>query len=133
MISGGRTDGNMRVQRRLGTTRSFFVDQGVNPADLILEDRSRTTHENALECAKLLHERDVRQIILITDAKHMLRAKLCFEKEGFQVIPAPCNFVTAQFQNRWENYLPSPQGAARFQEAFHEWLGIVYYRLRGWL
>jgi uncharacterized SAM-binding protein YcdF (DUF218 family) len=133
LVSGGLPSGAPRGPRLAAAMRSFLIDQDVSPADVLIEDRSRTTRENAVECSKILHQRGRRQIVLVTDARHMLRAKLSFEKEGLEVTPAPCNFLTAQFQNRWENYLPSPGGAVRFQEAFHEWLGIAYYWLRGWV
>jgi len=61
------------------------------------------------------------------------RAELCFRKQGMDVIPAPCNHLTSSFRKRWQSYVPSPTGAVRFQEAFHEWLGIAYYWLRGWI
>ena len=100
---------------------------------LIVENRSSTTHENAVEGAKLLRARGLGRIVLITDAKHMKRAAACFRKEGLEVIPSPCNSFTSKFQNRWDDYLPSPNGAARFQEAVHEWVGLAYYALRGWI
>ena len=39
--------------------RDFLLAQGIDDADLIVEDRSRTTHENAVECRKLLDQRGI--------------------------------------------------------------------------
>jgi uncharacterized SAM-binding protein YcdF (DUF218 family) len=134
LVSGGQSDrASPRSPRMANVMRDFLLDQGVKPGDLLVENRSHNTHENALESAKILREKDLRRIILVTDAKHMVRALRCFRKTGLDVIPAPCNYASKNFQNRWEDFVPSPTGAAKFQEAFHEWLGLVYYWARGWI
>jgi uncharacterized SAM-binding protein YcdF (DUF218 family) len=133
LLSGGISEGAPHGPSLAETMRRFLVQLGVNSADLILEDRSRTTQENAVECAQILRARGVQRILLITDAKHLGRASRCFQRQGLEVVPSACNHYTVRFRNRLENYLPSPEGAGRFVEAFHEWLGIAYYKLRGWI
>jgi uncharacterized SAM-binding protein YcdF (DUF218 family) len=133
LVSGGIPEAPTHGPAMGRALQAFFLDQGVDRKDLIVESHSRTTYENAVESARLLREQGTRRVMLVTDARHMLRASLCFKKQGIHVVPAPCNYLTYQFRNRWENYWPSPSGAAQFQEAFHEWLGLVYYRARGWL
>ncbi|MBW7885258.1 MAG: YdcF family protein, partial [Caldilineaceae bacterium] len=59
---------------------------------LWLEPRSRNTHENAVETRKLLEPRGINRIVLVTSAMHMLRAVAIFEKQGFEVVPAPTDF-----------------------------------------
>jgi uncharacterized SAM-binding protein YcdF (DUF218 family) len=133
LVSGGMSENVPEGPRLAEVMLDFLLDQGVQRTDLILENLSRDTHENAVESSKLLRHRGIDRIVLITDARHMFRAARCFEKEGVQVTPAPCNYVTTKFRNRWTSYLPSINGAARFQEAFHEWLGLAYYWVRGWI
>jgi uncharacterized SAM-binding protein YcdF (DUF218 family) len=50
------------------------VEHGVKRADLIVEKGARSTHENALETRKLLERREIREVILVTEATHMRRA-----------------------------------------------------------
>ena len=133
LLSGGLAPEAPQGPTLAETMRRFFLRLGVRSQDLITEDRSLTTHENAAECAKILENRGVRRVVLVTDAKHLWRASLCFRKQGVEVIPSACNHYTARFRSRWDSYLPSPHGAARSLDAFHEWLGIVYYKLRGWI
>jgi uncharacterized SAM-binding protein YcdF (DUF218 family) len=132
LVSGGISEGAPEGPPLAEAMRVFFQERGVKAADLIVENRSLTTHENAVECARLLRERGIGRIVLITDAKHLWRSSLCFRKEGLEVVPSGCNAFTARFRNRLEDYVPSPQGAARFLDAFHEWVGVAYYKLRGW-
>lgn len=134
LVSGGLPGAAPPAARLAAALQTFFLDQGVEPGDLIVENRSRNTSENATYSARLIREHAPgRRVVLITDARHMLRATLCFRREGIDVAPAPVNFLTRQFRNRWESYLPTPSGAAQFQEAFQEWLALGYYWTRGWI
>lgn len=111
--------------------RDYLIELGVAPGDVVLEDRSTSTYENAVESSKLLKQRGIEQITLVTQANHMLRAAACFRRLGLQVIPAPCDFQANEFEWRMNRFLPSPSAARAVQEVWHEWLGIAWYRLHG--
>ncbi len=131
LLSGGKVNSAEDAPSLAEMMREFLVTQGVAEADLALEDRSTTTYENAAECDKLLRQRGIRQITLVTDAAHMLRAAGCFEKLGYVVTPAPCRYRAGRFEQRLQNYLPSPGAALGFQAVVHEWLGLAWYWWHG--
>ena len=133
LLSGGVSQGAPEGPPLADTMRTFFRQQGVPAVDLLVENHSSTTYENALECARILRPRGLSRVVLVTDARHMARASLCFARQGLQVFPSPCNSATERFRNRWEAYLPGPGGAGGFLDAFHEWVGLAYYKLRGWI
>lgn len=56
--------------------------------------RSRGTYDLSKRpgSKELLGERGIRRVVLVTEAVHMRRSASCFEKQGFEVIPAPCHF-----------------------------------------
>jgi uncharacterized SAM-binding protein YcdF (DUF218 family) len=54
-----------------------------------VEPRSRDTHENALESARILLPLGLRHVVLVTSAVHMRRAVGEFVAAGLDVIPAP--------------------------------------------
>ena len=98
---------------------------------LALETRSRSTWENAAFTAALLARHGIRQTYLVTHAWHMPRAMLAFRAAApaITVLPAPTGFVVPN--NRlWMNGLPSPRALYRVHLAFHEYLGLLYYRLK---
>lgn len=105
----------------------FLIQQGVAPGDLFVEDRSTTTYENAVECRKLLADRGVVRITLVTEALHMRRALGCFRKQGFAATPAPCHYRAAKYEHELQTYLPSPGAVRGIQAAAHEWLGLAWY------
>jgi uncharacterized SAM-binding protein YcdF (DUF218 family) len=111
--------------------RDFFLELGIPPSDLIVEDRSRTTYENAVETAKLLRQIGVRKVILVTDATHMARAVGVFRKQGIESIPSSSRYRATRYEFSVADLMPNPSAAQACQEAFQEWLGIVWYRLSG--
>lgn len=62
----------------------IFQFSGVNEDRLVLEDRSTTTLENVAFSAALLKERGALSVVVITDAYHLPRAKMCFRYLGFK-------------------------------------------------
>ncbi|HEY7314566.1 MAG TPA: YdcF family protein [Gemmataceae bacterium] len=111
--------------------RDFLARLGVPTDDVIVEDRSRTTWENAVESNKLLEQRGIRKVVLVTDAAHMFRAAGCFRKQGLEVVCCGCRYRATGFSLELRHFLPNPGGACGIQYAWHEWLGIGYYWLRG--
>lgn len=58
-------------------------DAGVEDAALILEDRSTTTFENVAFSAEMLRTRGLSRVLVVSDAYHLPRIKLCFRYLGF--------------------------------------------------
>ncbi len=94
------------------------------------EGRSRTTWENAAFSAPLLRDAGVRRIVLVTQAWHMPRARWCFERHGFEVLPAPVGFLGVANGRPWGGWLP--EGKALWQSGLllHEAGGLLVYPLR---
>lgn len=116
---------------------------GVPAGAITLERRSRNTYENAIETKKLLDAQGIERIILVTSAMHMPRAQAIFARQGFDVIPAATDFNVTQAE--WDYYFtpdpaiqvfnlfPSADALDWTMRAMKEYLGIIVYRLRGWL
>jgi uncharacterized SAM-binding protein YcdF (DUF218 family) len=67
------------------------------------------------------------QVILVTSAMHMRRAKVLFEEQGIEVIPAPCNFTVLihpddSFRLPW----PGSEGLVLWGMVMHEMAGMVF-------
>ncbi|HEV3339877.1 MAG TPA: YdcF family protein [Pirellulales bacterium] len=111
--------------------KELLCELGVAPDDVLVESGSTTTYENGIECRKLLFERGIERITLVTNASHMLRAARCFARLGFDVTPAPCDFDATTLNASLSSFLPSCESAAASSKAAHEWMGLVWYWLRG--
>jgi uncharacterized SAM-binding protein YcdF (DUF218 family) len=114
------------------------------PADAIwLDNQSQNTYENALFCARILKEKGITRVILVTSAMHMPRSVALFKKQGIEVIPAPVDFTVTQstwedlnsepFLARIVDLLPNTSSLGLTTNVMKEYFGILAYRLRGWL
>ncbi len=104
-----------------------FVD-GYGGTVTWMEKKSRTTAENARYSYTLLAQEDKTEIILITSALHMRRAKWSFEQAGFKVLPGPTHF-TELAPLHFNSFMPKAQGLLLSSMAIHEWLGYWYYQI----
>jgi uncharacterized SAM-binding protein YcdF (DUF218 family) len=91
-----------------------------------LETASRNTAENARFSAAILRRAGVGHVILFTDALHMRRARLEFERAGLAVTPGPTFYAEpAKFDPR--RLLPSVENLRRSHYALYEWLALARY------
>ncbi len=126
--SGGITRGVGTAEARI-YAEILRNEQGVKVDHL--EPRSRNTWENARYTAQLMKQLGIQKIILVTHAAHMPRAIYAFQRNGIQPIPAPTGFLSIPpEQHSWFHYLPNPQAMANSAYALHEYLGLVWYRLK---
>jgi uncharacterized SAM-binding protein YcdF (DUF218 family) len=133
VVCGGKIVPGVSTPPLANLMRDFLRDQGVDEGDIVVDERSQTTHENAVECRKLLGERRIGKVILITDAVHMFRALRSFRKQGIQAVPSACHHSATEFEWTVMDFLPSANAVRNHQRAFHEWLGCAWYWVRGYL
>lgn len=94
-----------------------------------LEDKSRTTRENASYSTRLLEQKEIDHALLVTQAWHMPRAVSVFESAGLKVTPAPTAFI-GRNQPGLIDFLPSSRGIDLSSKALHEMIGSIWYRIR---
>lgn len=111
--------------------RSLLETLGV-PANMIwVEGVSSSTHENALFGAEILRQHGVSRVALVVEAASMPRASACFQKLGIEILPAPSDF---RQWNGWANEWMPGWSAIRHNEIIlHESIGLLWYRMRGWI
>lgn len=94
-----------------------------------LEHESDNTAQNAQFSARMLQADGVHRILLVTDALHMPRAQAIFAHYGLQVVAAPTIFFSHERLTP-ADFVPQGEGLRRSHYAAHEWLGMLWYRLR---
>jgi uncharacterized SAM-binding protein YcdF (DUF218 family) len=110
-------------------SENLLARLGVDPARVYMENRPRTTSEDALYCAALLKPKPSERWLLVTSALHMPRAVGCFRAAGFQVEPYPVHFETRS-PNAFA-WFASSFALSHLDTAAKEWIGLVAYRLMG--
>ncbi|MBV6305092.1 YdcF family protein [Candidimonas humi] len=94
------------------------------------EGRSQNTAQNARYSWSLLHSQGIDTVVLVTSATHMPRALESFKRAGFRVIAAPTGFDTPPVMGLLD-YIPQMSGLGLSNTALHEWIGRLWYDLRG--
>ena len=75
------------------------IDAGVPAEACLLEQDSHSTRENARFTAKVLRERGITEVILVSDPYHLYRARWLFEREGLTVTTSPA--LEAERHRSW--------------------------------
>lgn len=114
--------------------RGELTKAGV-PADrIVLDTRSRNTREHAINIAPLLRERGIDRFVLVTSVTHIRRAQLAFEAQGLQPVPSVSGFRSeGEGRRHWPSWWPSAVDLQESEDAMHDFLGLLYYWIRGWL
>jgi uncharacterized SAM-binding protein YcdF (DUF218 family) len=86
------------------------------------EDRSRTTHENALNSAAILRSAGIKSVVLVAHSFDMRRARAEFAASGIDTIPAPTE-IPSTGPAALSDYLPSIGGLRTSYYAVYEILG----------
>jgi uncharacterized SAM-binding protein YcdF (DUF218 family) len=131
----GRIEEGVRLYRAGGGSVLYLV--GVDPAvrmrdlvreqpaeQIVLENMSRNTLENALYARDLLTRKQVRSLHLITSRYHMLRAQLIFRNvlpKDIAVYPHPVD--SRNLKEEWWRY------GGSFKILFTEFYKYYLYRL----
>jgi uncharacterized SAM-binding protein YcdF (DUF218 family) len=93
------------------------------------EESSETTYENAAYTAQLLHNANIRTVIVITQARDAPRAIWSFNRVGLGAIPWPSPRTKLRL-NRITDFVPTTTALDESFYALHELLGALYYRVR---
>jgi len=131
VLSGGGGNPFGPAQPVADTMREFAIEFGIPPSAILTEGRSRTTFENALEVRRMLP--NTHRIVLVTDALHLPRSTAVFRKQGFDVAPYPCTYLTSGGSGDPLVFLPCSDGFDHVRTAIHEYVGIAASRAMGYL
>lgn len=107
-------------------TIPFLVDLGVPREAIVGFEGPRNTEEEA----KLIAERGMKRVLLVTSAWHMPRAKMLFERAGLEVVEAPCDYemhYAAERELEIGDFFPNAESLQRNSYAIKEWVARVCY------
>ena len=113
-----------------------LISMGIPENDIIIENKSRNTHENAFYTGQLFEKNGFSKSnnLLITSSMHMRRAQACFEKQGIPCTP----FTTDHYAIHSESisiteFIPSQNAFVMWDKLIKEWVGYTVYNLMGYL
>jgi uncharacterized SAM-binding protein YcdF (DUF218 family) len=113
-------------QTEASAARLFFREQGLDVTHMVFEARSRDTYENVLFTKPVVKPHPGEVWVLVASAEDVPRSVGVFRKQGWPVIAMPVAYKS--------DYLGGGSFAAnlnRLDNAVHEWLGLIAYRMTG--
>jgi uncharacterized SAM-binding protein YcdF (DUF218 family) len=128
IVSGGNPQ--RHAQSEADNYAPYLERLNVPREDLLLENTSHTTYQNAQYVSHILHGQRYDSLILVTSAYHMPRALLDFHRFGLSPQPVISNayVVRTGAMPRWSTLVSA-------NIALHELIGITQfyvYRAIGW-
>ncbi len=136
LISGGSGRLVDIQEREADRFREVMIMLGVPDSAIVVENESRNTHESARAVSRILTARGFapEDCLLITSAFHMRRSLACFRKAGW-----PLDYFSTDFYGHQGTYypdaflIPKLNALVIWQKLVKEWVGLVAYRLAGYV
>jgi uncharacterized SAM-binding protein YcdF (DUF218 family) len=125
LVTGGKPDGGELSEAE--TMRRALTTEFTVPVKWV-EEKAENTRESAARVASILGMAGIHRVLLVSHAAHMRRSIEAFTGAGLQLVPAPTDFLGPLTSL---DFLPQTGGLDASSRALHEWLGILWYRLRG--
>lgn len=122
IMSGGPAVGDRSLAALM---REYAVHLGIPAGDILTEDRSRSTEENALYTKKLLDRRGYKSLILVTSPYHSKRASIIFREilgGHWKIINAPCEPSWFSFDGWWRRPRDRDTVLSEFSKFLRIWL-----------
>nr|WP_294553476.1 YdcF family protein [uncultured Rhodopila sp.] len=126
LVTGGITESDAAA---VGVVMQHTLQNDFNVPVRWVEARSLDTRENALFSADILRAEGIASVYVVTNAWHMRRALVAFEATGLTITAAP-TIPEGMAQPDFEGFLPHTSAWQTAYLALHEWIGLIWYRLR---
>jgi len=142
ILSGGRIEWRGGGPPESDDMAQIAEAMGVPRADILEDPTSLNTYQNAVNVKAILQREGIDRILLVTSAMHMPRSLAIFQKQGMDAIAAPTDFlisarrvaeVSGSRQAILLSLLPDAEHLDNVSRAMKEYIGLLVYRLRGWL
>ena len=134
LVTGGNVFAQEGLESEAFYSKAILADWGIPEDAIMVETKSRNTHQNAIYSFETLKGQGVDRILLVTGSFHMPRASAVFRHVGFEVIPSPSNVSVTDYRRpKLIDWWPSLGNLGQAKAVIHEKLGLFVYRLRGWI
>ena len=131
LISGGNGQLINEGYKEADWSKNFLIDCGIPEEDIVIENKSRNTWENAKFTSQILiNEGDV-TLLLITSAWHMKRASYCFTQNYMDVDKFSTDYTWESISFDLEYILlPSSGSFEKWETLIKEMIGNLVYRIQ---
>lgn len=134
VFTGGSGSINEPDKKEGPLVKRFLLMLGLPEQDLIFENESRNTRENALFLKPVLEKEVPGEYLLVTSGFHMRRALGCFRAVGIDPVPYSTDRYSGPRKFDLDHLLvPHSDVMSAWNTLIHEWVGYIVYRVSGYI
>jgi len=136
LVSGGSGRMIDNHEKEADNLARYLLMSDVKKEDILVENNSRNTYENALYSTRILKDLDLanKKILVFTSAGHLRRAMLCFEKMNMHVTGFSTDFYGSERSFTPDKlFVPDPSAFSDWQMIVKEIEGLLFYKLAGYI
>lgn len=137
LITGGQGLNPSNDQTEAEVLKRFLLMTGMPESDILIEEKSKNTAQNAEFTKAFLEKNNIstsQEFVLITSAFHMYRAKGCFDKVSLKTVTFPTDYYSHDIKYDIPALIyPDANSITYWHKLVKEWIGIMIYKLMGYL
>jgi len=115
--------------------RKYLLEIGIPDSVILVESKSRNTHENAIFAKPILDSVAPNgHYLLVSSGYHLRRALACFKKVGIKALPYSTDRIGGPL--KWQiDYMlvPDIHAMIAWSALLHEYFGYMTYKVAGYL
>ena len=137
ILENGKADKMIVTAGKVPWERKKFSDghqyinvakqRGIKSDKILITGSVQNTEQEVVEISKIIPIEST--LTLVTSAIHMTRAKMLFEKAGFNIMAFPNKFFSGH-KTTPMSFIPSASALKRSSKIYREFQGRLFYRLK---
>lgn len=135
LVTGGSGTLLERSRQEADEIADALELMGIPKEYILIENQSRNTHESAIAVKKMLQDSLApNQCILITSAFHMRRSRACFNKVGWAMDTFTTDFLHHERKFTPDIlFVPHVESLVNWNIMIREWVGMIAYKISGYI
>ena len=130
IVTAGITPWERKKQSDGHQYLNIAQQRGLNLENIMITEVAQNTEQEVLAILKIIPIKS--NLTLVTSAVHMTRAKMLFEKAGFNIVAFPIKFFSGH-KTTPMSFIPSASALHRSTRIYREFQGRLFYRLKYFL
>lgn len=133
-LSGGSGFVNFQNIKEASLLKTTLLNMQIPDSDIVIENESRNTYENAANSAKILKANFAgKKILIITSAIHIRRTKACFVKASIDADYFPVDERSGVGIYTMDKLIiPNIDSMQAWEQLIHECVGMLVYKIQGY-
>ena len=130
VFTGGKMPWNKAKKTEGDVLKEYTISNGIPSEKIFVTKDVENTADEAVAVKELISSS--KRIILVTSAFHMYRAKMLFEKQGFEVVPYKVDYKTGRNKEMTIlEFLPNANNLKNTETGLRKIIGRILYTIKG--